>query len=414
MISLFTASSNKIISSLADKSIWADRRRNIFIITTIAFASCLMMSLALYVFGGSYQTGKFYRGRLQAAVLYVNPEQFAALSEDEAIDQTGLSLVMPLKELRIGKDRLSVTYYDEAAFLMYSHELTQGRLPEAETEIAIPVSYLEKQGLEPALGQSVTLELGQKVPSEYTVCGLIKDEDANSSYEVLVSQTLLESWFSGMDIPYSALIRMAGSEVMGTDELKQYILDRMEPYGFDEADIAFSSSYFSTFDNASGNMLTTVLVSILIVIACSTVIYSLFYISVTGKVKEYGRLRVVGITQKQMKRLVRKESRKLSLLSVPLGIVIGSIIGYLLIPGGWYLPNTVKFAVITALVMEITVRLSIRKPVRIAASVSPVEAVRITTTTDVAKLGSTKKLHRKIHPIPLQGFIFPATGNGLS
>ena len=401
MISLFTASSNKAINSLADKSIRADRRRNIFIITTIAFASCLMMSLALYVFGGSYQTRKLYRGRLQAAVLYANPEQFTALSEDETIEQAGLSLVMPLKELRIGKDRLSVTYYDEVAFLMYSHELAAGRLPEKETEIAIPASYLEKQGIEPALGQSVTFELGQNVPSEYTVCGLIKDEDASNSYEVLVSQALLESYFSGKDIPYSALIRMAGSEVMGTDELKQYILDCMEPYGFDEADIAFSSSYFSTFDNASSNTLATVLVSILIIIACSTVIYSLFYISVTGKVKEYGRLRIVGITQKQMKRLVRKESRKLSLLSIPLGIVIGSIIGYLLIPGGWYLPNMVRFAVITALVMEITVRLSIRKPVRIAASVSPVEAVRITTTTDVAKLGDTKKLHRKITPYSL-------------
>lgn len=406
MISLFTASSNKVINSLADKSIRADRRRNIFIIITIAFASCLMMSLALYVFGGSYQTRKLYRGRLQAAVLYVNPEQFTALSEDETIEQAGLSLVMPLKELRIGKDRLSVTYYDEVAFLMYSHELMQGRLPEKETEIAIPASYLEKQGIEPALGQSVTLELGQNVPSEYTVCGLIKDEDANNSYEVLVSQALLESWFSGMDIPYSVLIRMAGSEAMGTDELKQYILACMEPYGFDEADIAFSSSYFNTFDNASSNTLTTVLVSILIIIACSTVIYSLFYISVTGKVKEYGRLRIVGITQKQMKRLVRKESRKLSLLSIPLGIVIGSIIGYLLIPDGWYLPNTVRFAVITALVMEITVRLSIRRPVRIAASVSPVEAVRITTTTDVAKLGDTKKLHRKITPYSLAGIHF--------
>ena len=49
---------------------------------------------------------------------------------------------------------------------------------------------------------------------------------------------------------------------MGTDELKQYILVCMEPYGFDEADIAFSSSYFNTFDNASSNTLTTVLVSI--------------------------------------------------------------------------------------------------------------------------------------------------------
>ena len=107
-----------------------------------------------------------------------------------------------------------------------------------------------------------------------------------------------------------------------------------------------------------------------------------------------------------MKRLVLKQSRKLSLLSIPLGIVSGGIIGYLLIPDGWYWPNTIKFAILTALAMEITVRLSIRKPVQIAVSVSPVEAVRITTMTDVTKHNDTKKLGRRLTPCSLAGINF--------
>lgn len=410
MVSLFTAGSGRIIHSLADKSIRADRRRNFFLITTIALASCLIMSLALYIFGGSYQTRQFYRGRLQAAVLFVEPEQFAALSEDSNIEMAGLSLAAPLKELRTGRDRLSVSYCDETAFQMYSHELIAGRLPQKETEIAIASSYLEKQGIEPALGQSVSLDLGTDIPEMYTVCGLVKDEDANNAYEAFVSQAIVEEYFSGTKIPYSVLIRMAGSENMGMEELEQYILGALEPYGYNDSDIAFSSSYFTTFDNASSNALLTAAISALILIACAAVIYSLFYISVTGKVKEYGRLRVIGMTQKQMKCLVRREGRMLSLLSIPLGIISGGIAGYLLIPGGWYWPNTIKFAVITALVMEITVMLSIRKPVRIAMQVSPVEAVRITTMTDIKKLGNTKKLYRKITPCSLAGINFSRNG----
>lgn len=110
MISLFTANSNKIIKSLANKSIKADKQRNIFIIITIAFASCLIMSLALYVFGGSYRTRQFYQGRLQAAVLFVDSELLTALSNDENIEMAGLSLTTPLKEIQIGKDRLNVNY----------------------------------------------------------------------------------------------------------------------------------------------------------------------------------------------------------------------------------------------------------------------------------------------------------------
>ena len=319
------------------------------------------------------------------------------MTEDENIEQAGLTLTMRFKSLQTGKERLNVTYYDETAFRMSSFELIQGRLPEAETEIAIPSSYLEKKGIEAVLGQTVSLDLGRNVPSVYTVCGLIRDEGADNTYEVLVSQALLKSYFFGVKIPYAVMIRMAGSEDMEADELKQDILVCMGKYGFDEADIRFSSSYFITYENVSTDRATTLGIGILIMIACSVVIYSLFYISVTGKVKEYGRLRVVGITQKQMKRLVQKESRKMSLFSIPLGIVCGCIIGYLILPGGWYWPNTVKFAVLTAFVMVITVRLSIHRPVRIAMSVSPVEAVRI-TTADAVKPGDTKKLTRRLTP----------------
>lgn len=389
MVSLFTASTNKIINGLADRSIRADKRRNFFIISTIAFAACLIMVLALLVYGGTYQINQFYRDRFQAAVSIAEPEQITALVEDEKIEQAGLTLTMRFKELQMGKERLNVTYYDETAFRMSSHEFMQGRLPEAETEIAIPASYLEKKGIEAALGQTVFLDLGQNVPSTYTVCGLIRDEGADNTYEVLVSQALLESYFSSAKIPYAVMIRMAGSEDMEADKLKQDILACMAKYGFGEADIRFSSSYFITYENALADGVATAGIGILIMIACSTVIYSLFYISVTEKVKEYGRLRAVGITQRQMKRLVQKESRKMSFFSIPVGIVCGCIIGYLILPDGWYWPNTAKFAVLTAFVMAITVRLSIRRPVQIAMSVSPMEAVRI-TTVDAIKLGDTK------------------------
>ena len=397
MVSLFMASTNKTINRLADSSIRADRRRNVFIMTTIALASCLIMVLALLVYGGTYQINQFYRGRFQAVVSIAEPEQIAALTEDENIERAGLTLAMRFKSLQMGKERLNVTYYDETAFRMSSFELIQGRLPEAETEIAIPSSYLEKKGIEAVLGQTISLDLGQNVPSAYTVCGLIRDEGADNTYEVLVSQALLKSYFSGVKIPYAVMIRMAGSEDMEADELKQDILVCMGKYGFDEADIRFSSSYFITYENVSTDRATTLGIGILIMIACSVVIYSLFYISVTGKVKEYGRLRVVGITQKQMKRLLQKESRKMSLFSIPLGIVCGCIIGYLLLPGGWYWSNTVKFAVLTAFVMVITVRLSIHRPVRIAMSVSPVEAARI-TTVDAVKPDDTKKLTKRLTP----------------
>lgn len=52
-------------------------------------------------------------------------------------------------------------------------------------------------------------DFGDHVPADFTICGPIKDDDANNAYDILVSQALLESFYKDMDIPYSVLIRMA-------------------------------------------------------------------------------------------------------------------------------------------------------------------------------------------------------------
>ena len=55
----FENDTSAITKKLANRSIKADKRRNIFIIVTIAFAACLMTVLALYTFGKSHELKTF-------------------------------------------------------------------------------------------------------------------------------------------------------------------------------------------------------------------------------------------------------------------------------------------------------------------------------------------------------------------
>ena len=170
----------------------------------------------------------------------------------------------------------------------------------------------------------------------------------------MVSDSFLQSYFQD-HIPYNATLRIMGSGSFKEDELKNLIKSCLTPYGIREEQIAYSSSYFDSVDNSSRDMLGVAAISILIVIACSTVIYSLFYISVVGKVKEYGRLRVIGMTQKQIKRMVKRESWQLSRTSIPLGIVVGCLIGYVLVPKGWNWLNTLAIIVVISILTELSV-----------------------------------------------------------
>lgn len=51
------------------------------------------------------------------------------------------------------------------------------------------------------------------------------------------------------------------------------------------------------------------------------------------------------MTKKQMKKLVSKEGRRLFLYASPIGILIGGIAGYFIIPSGFSIINTLIIAV---------------------------------------------------------------------
>ena len=85
----FENNTSAVTKKLANRSIKADKRRNIFIIVTIAFAACLMTVLALYTFGKSHELKTFLQGRYQAAVIDVDLETINDLRQDSNIEMIG-------------------------------------------------------------------------------------------------------------------------------------------------------------------------------------------------------------------------------------------------------------------------------------------------------------------------------------
>ena len=288
----FENDTSAITKKLANRSIKADKRRNIFIIVTIAFAACLMTVLALYTFGKSHELKTFLQGRYQAAVIDVDLETINDLRQDSNIEMVGTEALVD--SFRVDDYTLNVNFRDSNNLYLYSTEFV-GNLPDKENEVAVSEAYLKHIGRPVELNQEIELPLQNGKNANFTVCGLLHDDGANRRYQVLVSDSFLQSYFQD-HIPYNATLRIMGSGSFKEDELKNLIKSCLTPYGIREEQIAYSSSYFDSVDNSSRDMLGVAAISILIVIACSTVIYSLFYISVVGKVKEYGRLRVIGMS----------------------------------------------------------------------------------------------------------------------
>ena len=127
-------------------------------------------------------------------------------------------------------------------------------------------------------------------------------------------------------------------------------------------------------------------IALLIIFTGYLIIYNVFQISVAGDIRFYGLLKTIGTTPRQLRRIIRLQALVLSAGGIPIGLVIGWLIGGRLTPvitarldGVVTLTsgNPLIFAA-SALFALITVLLSCRRPGRMAAKVSPVEAVRYT------------------------------------
>ena len=119
-------------------------------------------------------------------------------------------------------------------------------------------------------------------------------------------------------------------------------------------------------------------------------IYNVFEIAVTNDIRQYGLLRTVGTTSRQIRRLVNRQALYLFLIGTPFGLLFGTLLGRSILPaalqifavdysGGNIEVGTLPYLgiIVGAILFSgLTVYISTRKAVKKASRVSPIEAIR--------------------------------------
>lgn len=396
MIQSSAKSAKQTIKILARKSLQADKRRNIFVIITIAFAACLMTSIALFFTAFQEKTFGDMHNHYQAVITSSDLQTIEQIRSDSQIEKSGL--LLGANNFRENEHTIIVNYEDQNHIELTRQTTWQGSLPSGDHEIMVESGYLQAYGLPETIGQTVSLDLGNG-QSDYSVCGILESTNGLNEFTIVVSKGLAEAIHAG-ETSYELKVRLTDSEYLDASTLQDNIYSLFGKYGISEKEVFFSSNYFGMLE-AGTSRSNSIIIGIFIIIACGIVIYSLFYTSVIGKTKEYGRLKILGATPRQIKHIIRKESSYLSTISIPIGILAGSLIAFLIMPSYWnWRVNLVQIAVI-AIAMKLTVSFSTRAPIRLAGKVSAIEAIRITSATVSKKKSASRKLHHKITPARL-------------
>ncbi len=274
-------------------------------------------------------------------------------------------------------------------------ELVKGRLPELANEIAVSEYFLSAYGLDARIGETVGLDT-ESFYGDYTVTGILDGAgEKESNTCVVVSKAALMQWPGFDPAGYRAYIHFKNDGKLDQEAMATHCRQIATQFG--SPHVGMNSSYFAS-NSKSIDFVAIFGIAALVLAGGYVVIQSIFRISVNDKIQSYGQLRTIGATPKQLQRIVKKESRRLGGIGILVGILLGMGGGLFLFPKGFHGAYYGVAVLLTVVVCWFMVSISVHRPVKIAANISPLEAVRFSAGQE--KTCSRKK-HRKLSPVSM-------------
>lgn len=429
---LFGNNNGAVIKKLSGRCFKASKSRNMIaiiaiILTTILFTTIFTLGSGLMDTVHDQNIRKA-GGDGQAALTYISDEVYNNVAGNPLIDRIAYTkaVTYKLKNSGLARWRSDIWYMDDTALDFARYTPTTGRRPEAENEIIADTKTLEALGVPAQVGETVSLTYevkGTVYTTDFTLCGFWETDSLSNIGRLIVSKAFIDAhsdiltYTYPVDNDYSgvvtAYIMFQGSgdvesrlhqllseagytcdTMGGSPEDSNYIIAGVSP--------AYQSGALS--DNPA--MLISGVVGILLIIITGyLIIYNIFQISVIQDIQSYGQLKTLGTTKRQIKRLINRQALRLSAVGIPIGLLIGFLIGRALVP---FLMNSTTYTADAGISVTVnplifigsaafallTVFISVRKPAKIAGTVSAIEAIRY-TENDTAAFGKHKAKDKK-------------------
>lgn len=300
---------------------------------------------------------------------------------------------------KLGSISLAAQYIDNIGMVGLS--LTKGHLPEARDEIVLESWILEKLGIPPEPGSTVTLPCdvtgadGKEYTKDFTfkLSGILKDSPIAINWNnsvVLVSKELIRETAN----PLKPAAHNVGVRLKDKFNISSEATELGRSAGVKDENIKLNKRYIAVLAGDGNSLAPYILVALVVLFAAGIVIYNIFNISVAQRIRQFGLLSAVGATRRQTRRVIRLEGLFLSIIAIPAGLLAGYILSLLVIPSiaqeNLSVHTTPVIFPVAAVISLLSIIVSIRKPSRIASSISPVEAIRY----NASEL-SSKKTARK-------------------
>lgn len=418
----FPNNNKAIINKLTRKSIKGNKLRNIFAIIAIALTTILFTALFTIGMGmvesmeqqSMRQAGGYAHGTFKK----LTKEELNNIKDNPLIKELGYSIMVSMGENKeFIKHHTEVRYATDNQAKMWFSYPTKGKMPEKENEVATDTAVLDLLGVPHEIGEKITIEYyvgKEKLSTEFILSGFCESDEVSPGSMVFVSHEFIDKKLKNVNVDKDTETGLIYADVLFKNNLN--IEKNMEAvlkssgYSSNQIATGVNWAYMSTNFKIDVSTIITIFTAILLIIFTGyLIIYNIFQISVIRDVRFYGLLKTIGMTPKQIKKLISKQALMLSIIGIPIGLATGYGIGNILLPT---IMSTSSFKVsyisfspiifIGATIFSlITVFISCRKPGKIAAKVSPVEATKYIDANNEGKTHKNSSNGGKVHNMAL-------------
>lgn len=400
MITMLSNNNQVVIKNLAKASLVHNRRRYLVMFLAILLSAFMLFSV-LTVGATYFKMWRIQNLRLDGAefdaIMYgATDAQLEKLKSNADITDVGVLAIAGFIDGSEKNDMAdtSLVWVDDTYWNKMqapAKKYVKGHYPEKKNEVMVTPKALEECGIRDyGIGDSFRVKWTdtQSVQHnlDFTICGIWDGYGPRNM--LYVSKSFYDTSGWSLDSVSSGRIMM---------NFRQKIMTTAQQNAFTTS-MNLSKKQKIFFMTELGNSLPLylgLLALLLVTCVCAyLLIYNIMYLSVTGNIRYYGLLQTVGMTGRQIYRLIYRQMLIVGAGGIVLGIAGGCGISFFEIPSlvkAFGIRDKVQVVfhpvifVLTILLVVATIYIGSRKPAKIAVTVSPIEAIRYQTKTQGRK-----------------------------
>ena len=438
-----------ILNKLTIKNLKLNKKRTIVTIIGIILSVALIMAVVTMYSSAIESLINFeisQKGDYHAVFYDVPNKDINLFKENRKIDNLYLTRSLGYANLYESKNKdkpyAYIMEFNKEALQNLAINLNEGRLPKNENEIVIPTHLKTNGRVELKVGDNITLDIGSRIIIEdnetinlsqnnsflgeneqiintnshtYKIVGIInrpstsieeysapgytfitymKNINENNNYNIYLKYTKdgakepykVTAGILGVDDVLFEKYQLGNYDESESEKIIELVQNKKYNYSLNEYLIMLETNPIK--DSSSRALLLVVLIVCGIIIFTSVYcIKNSFDISITEKIKQYGMLKSIGATKKQIRKNVLYEAFILGIIGIPIGLLCGIFASFILIIVSNYflsfeedLHLIYKFSyfglIFSVILSIITIYLSAIKSARKASKISAVDSIR--------------------------------------